>query len=64
MIESSEENIFNKQHSHDYGSVQNQELRLSLIRELNAALTFHKVGEEAQLELKHTYPIGVGMYES
>lgn len=64
MIGSSAENIFQKQPNLDYESSQSQELRLSLIRELNAALTFNKDGKKAQLELKHTYPIGVGMFES
>jgi hypothetical protein len=64
MINSFEERMFENERSLDFDSVQNQKLRLSLIQELNATLTIHNDSVDGQLELKHTFPMGVGMFES
>jgi hypothetical protein len=64
MINSSEESIFENEQKRDFIALQNHELRLNLVQELNAALTFHNDGINAKLELKHTFPMGVGMFES
>ena len=64
MINSKEEILFDNEQSHTHVTIQNNELMLSLIRELNAALAFHNDGVTSQLEIKHTFPMGVGMFES
>ena len=45
-------------------SLQCKELKLSLIKELKAILKHNKNCAGEPLEIKHTFPIGFGMFES
>ena len=65
MTDSSKGNYLGRKNAHNPSSALHyKELKLSLIKELKAILKNESNCVSEPLEIKHTFPIGFGMFES